>query len=296
MKKSLLTIIASAVLCLGAMAQIPNFSFENWTNLGTYENPDNWGTMNNFTKLAGFYTATKATPGNPGSFYMKLTSKTFSTTVINGVAVCGKLDTLTMKPKSGFPFSSQPAAFTGRWQHMIYGTSQGSVIAVLTKWNSILNKRDTVAIAAQVLSGMAMSWANFSINFAYKTSALPDSCIIDLRASGATPTNNDYLWVDNLAFSGTAAGFNNEPSFLNYFLAYPNPTTEQVTVSMNLKSAQSVKIELIDLTGKTVLHKDAGVLNGETLQTINVNNITKGIYFLRVSSEGSTQTRKLIIE
>lgn len=296
MKKTLLSVIASALLCLTSVAQIPNFSFENWTNLGTYENPDGWGTMNNFTKLASFYTATKATPGNPGNFYLKLTSKTFSTSVVNGIAVSGKLDTIAMKAKSGFPYTSQPASFTGRWQHMIYGTSQGSVKVVLTKWNSGLSKRDTIATATQVLSGMAMSWANFTINFAYKSSMLPDSCIIDLRASGNVPTNNDYLWVDNLAFMGSAAGFKDEASFLNYFLAYPNPTTEQVTLSLNLKSAQSVKIELIDLTGKTVLAKDLGILNGETLQTINVTSLAKGIYFLRVAGIESTQTRKIVIE
>ncbi len=296
MKKSLLSIIGFAVLCFTSVAQIPNFSFENWTNLGTYENPVGWGTMNNFTKLASFYTATKATPGNPGNFYLKLTSKSFSTSVVNGVAVCGKLDTITMKPKSGFPYNSQPASFTGRWQHMIFGSTQGSVIAVLTKWNSGLSKRDTIAVAAQVLSGMAMSWTNFTINFAYKSSMLPDSCIIDLRASGNVPTNNDYLWVDNLAFMGSAAGFKEEASFLNYFLAYPNPSTEQVTLSLNLKSAQSVKIEMIDLTGKTVLVKEAGILNGESLQVINVSNIAKGIYFLRVAGGESIQTRKIIIE
>lgn len=296
MKIALLSILASAVFCFSSVAQIPNFSFENWTNLGTYENPDGWGTMNNFTKLASFYTATKATPGNPGNFYLKLTSKTFSTTVVNGIAVSGKLDTITMKPKSGFAYTSQPASFTGRWQHMIFGTSQGSVKVVLTKWNSGLSKRDTIATATTVLSGMAMSWANFTINFAYKSSMLPDSCIIDLRASGNVPANNDYLWVDNLAFTGSAAGFKEEASLLNYFLVYPNPSSEQVSISLNLMSAQHVKIEMIDLTGKVVLINDLGILNGESLQTVNVSNIAKGIYFLRVSGAESVQTRKIVIE
>jgi hypothetical protein len=27
-----------------------------------------------------------------------------------------------------------------------------------------------------------------------------------MKASGSAPTNNDYLWVDNLAFSGVVTG------------------------------------------------------------------------------------------
>ncbi len=73
---------------------------------------------------------------------------------------------------------------------------------------------------------MAISWTNFSISFAYKSSNLPDSCIIELRSSGSNPINNDYLWVDNLAFTGTAAGINSVSSEFANVALYPNPASQ----------------------------------------------------------------------
>lgn len=296
MKKISLSILAFALTTLSAFAQVPNFSFENWTTVGSYEIPDGWGTMNHTTASYSVYTATKATPGNPGNSYLKLTSKTVSASVVNGVAVSGVLDTLTLKPKSGFACTLQPVSFGGRWQHMIYGSSQGSVKAVLTKWNVTFNKRDTIAIAAQTLVGMAMSWSNFSINFNYLSSAVPDSCIIELRASGSNPTVNDYLWVDNLAFVGSVTGIDDHGSFLNALVLYPNPTVQGINLNMNLTVPQQITIEIRDINGKLIRLKNAGMLQGETTQSIDVTGVAKGTYFLSVVSIQGTAVRKIVIE
>ena len=102
--------------------------------MGTYENPDGWATLNDLTTMSGIYTATKGTPGSPGSSYLKLTSQTIGPNVVNGIAVSGVIDQVTQQPVSGFAFNQQPASFNGKWQHMIYGTSQGSINVTLTRW------------------------------------------------------------------------------------------------------------------------------------------------------------------
>ena len=296
MKKAILSIISVVALSASALAQIPNAGFESFTTVGSYEVPNGWGTMNNTTATFSVYTATKGTPGSPGASYLKLTSKTVSASVVNGIAVSGVLDSITMKPKSGFPCTLQPVSFTGKWQHMIYGTSQGSVKAVLTKWNVGLSKRDTVAIAAQTLAGMAMSWANFSINFTYLSSVVPDSCIIELRASGSAPTVNDYLWVDNLAFSGSVTGIENHESFVTNMIVYPNPSSENVNFKFNIKTAQQVNIEITDINGKLIRSTNFGKIQGETNQNMNISGIAKGTYFVKIKGEDATETRKLVIE
>lgn len=296
MKKTILLIAAVAFTSASLFAQILNNGFENWTSMGTYSNPDNWETLNNYTAPASIYTATKGTPGNPGTSYLKLTSKTASTTVINGIAVYGKINPLTYQPISGLPFAAQPVSFSGSWQHMIYGSSQGAIMVTLTKWNTATNQRDIIATANQTLSGMAMSWANFSINLTYLSSTAPDSCMIVLKASGTTPTNNDYLWVDNLAFNGSVTGLNNKELLLSDVTVFPNPSAEVVNVNLTLKSEQKVSVELLDLTGKLILSNDFGILQGESKQVINVSNISKGTYFVRVIADKGTEVRKIIIE
>ncbi len=296
MKKILLSIFSAALISASAFAQIPNNGFENWTAVGSYSVPNSWGTMNNTTTLSGIYTATVGTPGSPGSSYLKLTSKTIGASVVNGIAVSGRLDSMTMQPISGFPCTLQPVSFTGKWQHMIYGSSQGSISVLLTKWNSTTLQRDVVATANQTLSGMAMSWANFTINFNYVSSTVPDSCIIVLKASGANPTNNDYLWVDNLAFTGSVVGIKTIDNYVSSISVYPNPSTENITVTLNIKQASHVQLQLIDLTGKLIKDINAGEIKGEYKNTINTTGITKGIYFLKVIADDAVDIKKIIVQ
>lgn len=296
MKKHILSILTVLAITTTSMAQIPNSGFESFATVGAYEVPNGWGTLNNTTGTFSVYTATKGTPGSPGTSYLKLTSKTLSTSVVNGIAVSGVLDSMTMKPKSGFACTLQPVSFTGKWQHMIYGSSQGSVKAVLTKWNVSSNRRDTVAVAAQTLAGMAMSWANFSINFTYISSTVPDSCIIELKASGSAPTNNDYLWVDNLSFTGSVTGLEKSSSFLNNVVIYPNPSAECINLDLNIKSSQAITFEISDINGKLIRLISAGVLSGQTKQSIDISDIAKGTYILKISGENASETKKIIIE
>lgn len=294
MKKNglaLLLVFASSL----ALAQIPNNGFESWSSMGAYENPDQWGTLNNATSLLGVYTATKGTPGSPGSSYLKLTSKTFGSSVANGVAVSGVLDSTTLLPISGFPFTQRPANFIGKWQHMIFGSSQGSVQVMLTRWDTGLNTRVSVASANYALTGMAMSWANFTIPLTYTDGNAPDTCIIVLKASGSLPTNNDYLWVDNLSFSGLVTGIS-ETSFLNAVSIYPNPSTEKLSLDLNLQYAQRVSVEMYDLKGKLVLSENTKLSQGNSVHVLNVSMLDKGTYLLRIACAEGTKNEKIIIQ
>ena len=298
---ALITFFANSVY-----AQIPNGGFETWNSMGAYENPANWATMNNTTSTFSLFTATKATPGSPGSSYLKLTSKTINGSVVPGIAVCGKLDTMTKQPISGVPYILRSATFSGKWQHMSFGSSQGSVMVMLTKWNAAQSKRDTVAYGGQTLAGMAMSWANFSMGLTYTDSLnYPDSCMIVLRASGANPTNNDYLWVDNLAFSGTVAiyqppittGLHGHSAEGIKFNVFPNPTHDMVTVNFSTAINNAISVQITDITGKVVIEfMSSPVATGKSSLTVKTNHLEKGIYSLTVKSNNSFSSTKLIIE
>jgi hypothetical protein len=81
----------------------------------------------------------------------------------------------------------------------------------------------------------------------------------------------------------------------NSILIIPNPVKQNTEFSVYVPFSGMVQIELISITG--------AILFKETLSTTGNGNIKlstkelmhKGIYFLRVESEGFTQTRKLIL-
>jgi hypothetical protein len=277
---------------LALQAQIYNQGFESWTNMGNYEVPDQWGTMNNATSHLNVYTVTKWYPGSPGAYFMKITSKMYGSNVMNGIAVYGKLDSTNLQPLSGYPFTLRPENFTGQWQHMIWGTSQGSLCATLTRWNSSTSQRDTIAMAYHELVGMAMGWEAFTLPFVYQSTADPDSCMIVLKASGDDPELNDYLWVDDLAFSGYVGIEEkaNEPELI----VYPVPASDKISVQISSTTAQQTTITLSDPGGRIILTKEEKIAPGENTLTISLSGIASGIYILRSSSDPYPQKKVII--
>ena len=178
---------------------------------------------------------------------------------------------------------------------MIYGSSQGSIVVTLTRWDTNLNSRVTVATASRTLTGMAMSWATFSINFSYVDGNNPDSCIIVLKASGTNPTNNDYLWVDNLGFAGNVVGMQEESVSSFYCVVFPNPATDILSVSLSLDSPQNVTLELVDFTGRIVVVETAGMQSGEVTLPLDISEVAKGSYLIRVVTDTETQVKSMVI-
>jgi hypothetical protein len=164
MKKWLIIPLILVALADSIFAQIPNNGFENWTSMGSYYLPDGWGNLNPVTNPAGIYTCIKGTPGNPGNSYIKLVSQTVTGMgVVPGIAVSGVLNTTTLLPESGFAYADRPTSLQGNWQFMASGTDQGFIAVFLTKWNTLLNRRDTIAGASSPLHGMVMSWQSFEL-------------------------------------------------------------------------------------------------------------------------------------
>ena len=76
---------------------------------------------------------------------------------------------------------------------------------------------------------------------------------------------------------------------------YPNPTSLTSTVEFNLVNASETTIAITDLSGKIVSERNLGQLNaGANATEINTTSFNAGIYYVTVSSNGSSVTKKLI--
>lgn len=297
MKK--ISTLLTAILFSGILAaQIPNAGFETWTTTGGYDVPTGWDQLNSMTSSMSTYTCMKGTPGTVGSSYIKLVSKTVTGMgVMPGVAVSGVIDMATIKPKSGFASTVRPVSLTGSWQYMAYGSDQGHIAVLLSKWNTAMNMRDTVAYTDYALPGMAMSWATFTIPLTYRTGAVPDSAIIVLSASGTTPVNSSYLYADNLAFTGTVpTGISSVVNGGSSFSIFPNPATNVATINYTSKSGQNIKVSINDISGKLIQTIQPSVVSGKNQIQVDLNGLSKGVYVIRMDSEVGTETQKLLVE
>ncbi len=169
-------LICALFACIpSSYAQIPNNDFEIWDSSAGYKTPIGWDNMNPVTFSTSVFTCQQMVPGNTGLYHLALNSQTVSGSVVPGIAVSGLLDPTTHKPASGFPYALRPQVLAGSWQYMAYTTAdQGFIEVLLSKWNSISSRRDTVAFTHYLLPGMVMYWADFHIPLNYVSSATPD--------------------------------------------------------------------------------------------------------------------------
>lgn len=74
---------------------------------------------------------------------------------------------------------------------------------------------------------------------------------------------------------------------------YPNPATDQITVTVEGLVSGSIEAELLDLTGKLVTKLD---LQTGRPQTINTNHLPRGVYQFKYTANHLTQSHKLVLK
>ncbi len=77
---------------------------------------------------------------------------------------------------------------------------------------------------------------------------------------------------------------------------YPNPFNPSTNISFDLPRSGQIKLEVFNLLGQAVRTLAEGRLSAGTHQmTFNSDNLPSGIYFYRLTHEGGSVTRKMIL-
>jgi serine protease AprX len=85
-------------------------------------------------------------------------------------------------------------------------------------------------------------------------------------------------------------------SEINEFKLYPNPATNQVTISLgNQQNNKEISIDVYDILGKQIL-SNTYENSGNFEQSIDVSQFNSGIYLVRVGNGKTYDTRKLIVK
>lgn len=74
---------------------------------------------------------------------------------------------------------------------------------------------------------------------------------------------------------------------------YPNPSTGVVDVTFNNESSGAVEVSVVDVYGKTLFVSQENLKIRDT-RTFDLNNLSPGIYFVRISFGDETQAIRLI--
>ena len=71
--------------------------------------------------------------------------------------------------------------------------------------------------------------------------------------------------------------------------AYPNPTTDNVTVQVTTGNASDINVSLFDIAGQLVANY--GIIENSTGRLLNLNGLAAGVYVLHFNT--STQSKNI---
>lgn len=98
----------------------------------------------------------------------------------------------------------------------------------------------------------------------------------------------------NALFKGTLGNetINSNPAS---FSLYPNPSNEQVTIQFNSTPNSTVKVQVLDLSGKLVKEWMNEKQNGLVSRQFNTSDLANGNYLVHMVTDGESYTRKLAV-
>ncbi len=113
----------------------------------------------------------------------------------------------------------------------------------------------------------------------------------------------DRAWIDEIIFPPVVqndVSVNDHPlsnTDQNEIKLFPIPASNQLNINYNLPTNQTVDIYMYDMIGHLVktINKNLTTLKGEHTETIDINELENGFYFLIFKTPTQTTTKKFIV-
>ena len=304
MKKSLL--IAAAIIGLNssinAQQQIPNGSFENWTQNGPYLDMNQWFNLNGITATYPSYGALRSTDAYDGTYALELISNKADATAFGGpidttaVAFLGQL--VSMTPVNAVPFSSRPTKLSFYYKYTP-GTIPTAGVDTAAVSLKLVQGTNTIAWGYKKIYGSAVNvYTHEEITLTYYSSNNPDTMNLSISSSqtgfGKTPQNAQHkminkignrLLIDKLEFIYSSSV--NEIKSAEKIKVYPNPAKE------------FINIDTKDNYTTYAIYNSLGALVEENIlnsNQIKVNHLNQGLYIVKLKSNTLVKDVRFIKE
>ena len=287
MKKRFLKTLMLCLIGGSAFAQ-QNGGVELWDSiLATPAEPQKWITVNLFKAVDATnpVSVTRITGTNAaaGTTSMKIKTVHLNTNPSSGlvpddvgIAMQG---TVTFSPGLGLidrvPYTARPLNFHFVYQYKPVGIDTGFVYVELTKWNTSLLRRDTIATMGWYYNTLVNSWTTITLPMYYwpnhPSTMTPDSLAIVFSSSSyVAPQINSEFWADDCYFTGWNST-NDIYSRSSSVKAFPNPAKDNITISADLDRATSVIVYdgIGQVVGKFEMSNKKYVMNTAELKAGN---------------------------
>ena len=198
---------------------------------------------------------------------------------------------------AGIKFASSTVGYTGisvtfdtfghnqssRWQQYEY-TVDG------TNWIVLSNNAGTLSASFLSRTLNFPSSCDNNVNFAFRIVSIfnPSGGTAYEQVQGGGYNGSNGKWYfDNVSTVATTLSVKNNKQNVGVKI-YPNPAKNILNITSD--SFEVKNVEIYNLLGKLVLFETVGN------QNLNISALNKGVYFVKVTQEGKTITRKLVVE
>ncbi len=188
---------------------------------------------------------------------------------------------------SGLSAGEYSMTLTDEGNHTVtqsFTITEPAIIEVTSAVNPTTGNDDG-SIELEVTGGTSpytYSWSNGSTDQNQSGLAKGEYSVTITDANGCTK---------ELTFTIETSGVD-DPEFVSRFNLYPNPASNNTKVALSFTSSLTGKISLVDLTGKIIRTFD--IKGKDVVINVDLNNISEGIYLIKLESQNQVGVRKLI--
>lgn len=136
----------------------------------------------------------------------------------------------------------------------------------------------------------------YTWNDATHQDVLYSTYTLESNTLGNIQTDNSSTYTTQSGGTTTAIHSIANASF-NWSVS-PNPATDNITLSFDLKDKTEIEVMITDLSGRVIQQVPNGKTYEAGIQKLNVqlNQLPKGLYFVKAIIDGNSLTKKLIVQ
>ena len=169
---------------------------------------------------------------------------------------------------------------------------QGATIAVGTDW--ISDGGSGTSFSSPIMAGMVTClWQSHP-----EMTAMEVQESIMESGSTADDPDNFYGWgIPDFAGADSILTSINPPIVSNTFVTVgPNPFNNQLNIDVDIDSAETIRIELVDISGNILVNRyyDISKSSKKIIITNGIKSLSSGVYFLKVITKNTSNTTKVI--
>ena len=117
---------------------------------------------------------------------------------------------------------------------------------------------------------------------------------MNLQKNNGSLSTWNIVDIANYRFEGVA-GINETDKSIGKLQVYPNPTQDLIRIFFISHTRQQIRIELLDVLGRTIREIYSGSHTGENTYTWQAD-VPLGLYLLRLSSDNGQLTQSILIQ